>query len=214
MSACPLCLGEDTFRFFAEGARVYHACRSCELRFLDPASRPSPEAERSRYLLHENDVHDPGYRAFVRPLFDAIRARAPRGAAGLDFGCGSASALEHMLSADGYAMSRFDPFFQPDPEPLARTYDFVAVCEVIEHLFAPHAELERLRALLRPGGWLAVMTSLWSEDLDFARWHYRRDPTHVAFYSGPTFRWIARHLGFAALEIAGERVVLLQRTSR
>jgi SAM-dependent methyltransferase len=111
-------------------------------------------------------------------------------------------------------MRRFDPFFHPDRASLAGVYDFVALCEVIEHLFTPRAELERLRGLLRPGGWLGVMTSLWTDEVDFARWHYRRDPTHVAFYSEATFRWIAEHLGFAAPQLAGERVVMLQRTSR
>jgi hypothetical protein len=214
MPPCPLCLAVDTPRFFEEGARVYHVCRSCELRFLDPACRPAPEAERSRYLLHENDVHDPGYREFVRPLFNAVRTRVAPGAAGLDFGCGSASALEHMLRASGYAMRSFDPFFQPDRSSLAGVYEFIVLCEVIEHLFTPNAELERLRGLLRRGGWLGVMTSLWSDEVDFAGWHYRRDPTHVAFYSAATFRWIAEHLGFAAPQLVGERVVMLQRPSR
>jgi SAM-dependent methyltransferase len=212
MASCPLCLGADTFALLEKDGRRYHACRACELRFVDPASRPSAEAERARYLLHRNDVHDPGYRAFVRPLFEAIRARIEPGAEGLDFGCGPASALGHMLSGAGYAVRRFDPFFAPDPASLARTYDFVAACEVIEHVFSPNAELERLYTLLRPGGWLAVMTLLWTPDVDFASWHYRRDATHVAFYSAATFRWIAARFGFDAPEIAGERVVLLRRS--
>ncbi len=211
MSSCPLCLGADTCAFLEKDARLYHACRGCELRFVDPLHRPSPEAEQARYLLHRNDVHDPGYRAFVRPLFEAIQARVPPGAAGLDFGCGPASALGHMLESAGFALRRFDPFFHPDRASLAQSYDFVAACEVIEHLFAPQAELERLRGLLRPGGWLAAMTLLWTPEVDFARWHYRRDPTHVAFYSAATFRWIAAHFGFAAPEILGDRVILLRR---
>jgi hypothetical protein len=210
MSTCPLCLAADTASFFEDDGRAYRACRGCDLRFLDPASRPTPEAERARYLLHQNDVHDPGYRAFVRPLFDAICGRVPPGAEGLDFGCGRASALGNMLSGAGYAVSGFDPFFAPDRASLARTYDFVAACEVIEHVFAPHAELERLRALLRPAGWLGLMTLLWTPDVDFARWHYRRDATHVAFYSPATFQWIAARFGFATPEILGERVVLLR----
>jgi SAM-dependent methyltransferase len=211
MSRCPLCLGVDTSVFFEKDARRYHACRCCDLRFVDPRDRLPREEERARYLLHRNDVHDAGYRGFVRPLYDAIRKRVPTGATGLDFGCGPASALGHMLDGAGFALSRFDPFFHPDAASLAKTYDFVAACEVLEHVFAPHRELERLHGLLRPGGWLAAMTLLWSDGVDFAGWHYRRDATHVAFYSSASFRWIAGRFGFDALEILGERVVLLRR---
>ena len=36
--------------------------------------------------------------------------------------------------------------------------------------------------LVRPGGWLAVMTCFQTDDARFAGWHYRKDPTHVVFY--------------------------------
>jgi hypothetical protein len=188
---------------------VYHACARCDLRFLDAASHLSCDAERERYLLHRNDVRDPGYRGFVRPLFEAVAARVPAGSAGLDFGCGRASALGHMLGAAGYRMRAFDPHFAPDRASREQPCDFVVACEVIEHLRAPHEEVAALRALLSPGGWLGVMTLLHSPQVDFATWYYRRDPTHIAFYSAVTFDWIRERFGFRTLERAGERVVLL-----
>jgi SAM-dependent methyltransferase len=210
MPTCPLCLAPDTAPCLEDGARVYHACARCDLYFLDAASHLSLDAERERYLLHRNDVGDPGYRDFVRPLYAAVSERLAPGAHGLDFGCGRASALGHMLESGGYAMRAFDPHFAPDPTSLARSYDFVVACEVVEHLSAPHVELARLRGLLRPGGWLGIMTLLRSPGLDFATWYYRRDPTHVAFYSERSFEWIRARFGFCSLERAGERVVLLR----
>ena len=41
-----------------------------------------------------------------------------------------------------------------------------------EHFFEPGAELRRLDALLRPGGWLGIMTELLDEQRVFAQWRY------------------------------------------
>jgi hypothetical protein len=207
---CPLCLAAGGSRFYAEGPRAYYHCSRCDLRFLDPVYRPCAAAERSRYLLHENDVADPGYRAFVQPLHDHVAQRVPAGATGLDFGSGTGSALADMLGHSGYEIRRFDPFFDPDRASLQRLYDFVVACEVVEHLFDPHTEFQRLKALLVRGGLLGLMTLLWTPEVQFADWHYRRDPTHVAFYSRVSFRWIADRFGFQAVHFAGPRVISLR----
>jgi hypothetical protein len=208
---CPLCRGSDARIFYSDAQRRYWHCASCDLRFLDPACRLSADAERRRYLLHENDVDDAGYRSFVRPLHDYIVAHAPAGAVGLDFGAGFVPLLTQMLRESGYAIEPFDPFFHPFPERLERSYDFIVACEVVEHLFDPGSELRGLRGRLREGGLLALMTALWSPSVDFAGWHYRRDPTHVAFYSEASFRWIADRIGFRELRLAAPRIIALRR---
>jgi 2-polyprenyl-3-methyl-5-hydroxy-6-metoxy-1,4-benzoquinol methylase len=63
-----------------------------------------------------------------------------------------------MLAEAGFEMSLYDPQFAPDRSVLTREGDFITATEVLEHLHRPAAELERLWSLLRPGGWLAVMT--------------------------------------------------------
>ena len=115
-----------------------------------------------------------------------------------------------MLRDSGYAVQTYDPFFDPVPERLGHRYDFIVACEVIEHLFDPHAELLTLRGLLRDGGVLALMTALWTPDVDFASWHYCRDPAHVAFYSRATFGWIADRFDFRAHVFVPPRVVALR----
>ncbi|HEY9569153.1 MAG TPA: methyltransferase domain-containing protein, partial [Thalassobaculum sp.] len=74
----------------------------------------------------------------------------------------------------------------------------------------PAEEFDRLGRLLRPGGWLAVMTRFQSDDVPFAGWHYRRDPTHVTFYREATFRRIAGQRGWHCEFPAGD-VALLRR---
>jgi SAM-dependent methyltransferase len=207
---CPLCGAKEPRVFHADRQRRYWHCASCDLRFLDPACRLSSEAERQRYLLHENDVDDPGYRSFVQPLHDYIVEHVAAGSLGLDFGAGTVPLLTRMLSDSGYRIEPFDPFFHPFPELLERTYDFIVACEVVEHLFDPQTELARLHAQLRAGGLLVLMTALWSPEIDFASWHYRRDPTHVAFYSEASSHWIAERFGFRELRFALPRIVALR----
>ena len=64
--------------------------------------------------------------------------------------------------------------------------------------YDPGGELARVDRLLRPGGWLGVMTRMLTDDAGFARWWYRRDPTHVAFFRRETMTWIARRFRWQA----------------
>jgi len=96
-----------------------------------------------------------------------------------------------MLTEAGHRVALYDPFFHPDPAPLAQQYDFITCSEVAEHFHHPAEEFDRLGAMLKPGGWLAVMTSFQTEDARFGTWQYRRDPTHVVFYRAETFARIA-----------------------
>lgn len=207
---CPLCHSPNGERFFEEGARVYYWCVRCDLRFLDPSCRPAAAEEKERYLQHNNDISDPRYRAFVKPLYDHIVERVPRGSVGLDFGSGTGPVLADMLGEAGYEIRLFDPFFHPDRKNLERKYHFILACEVVEHLFDPRTEFQRVKGLLVDGGLLGLMTALWTPELNFADWYYRRDLTHVAFYSQATFCWIKEQFKFQDVCFSGPRVVSLR----
>jgi hypothetical protein len=95
---------------------------------------------------------------------------------------------------------------------LARRYHFITCSEVAEHFHDPAAEFARLAGLLQPGGTLAVMTRWLADGVDFARWHYRRDPTHVVFYRPATFRHLAQQHGWRC-ELPAPDVALLTQLS-
>ncbi|MGR3495941.1 class I SAM-dependent methyltransferase [Citreimonas sp.] len=209
LPACPVC-GAASAPFVTLDGRAYFRCPTCAARFLDPAHHPAPADERAHYLHHENDVHDPRYRRFLSKLADPLLARLAPGARGLDYGCGPGPALAAMLREAGHAVALYDPAFAPDPAPLKTTYDFVTCTEVAEHFHHPAHEFARLRALVRPGGWLAVMTCFQTDDARFADWHYRKDPTHVVFYREETFRHLARAWGWSRA-VPVKDVVLMQR---
>lgn len=143
-------------------------------------------------------------------LCDPLLERLPAGVEGLDYGSGPGPTLSFMLAERGFEIAIYDPFFAPDPEALRRSYDFITCTEVVEHFHAPGDELDRLNRLLRPGGWLGVMTELLREGCAFENWHYVRDPTHVCFYRPETMQWIARRYGWT-LDVPHPNVALFRK---
>jgi SAM-dependent methyltransferase len=210
VNACIVCRAPAIRPFATVGALAYFRCDACLATFLDPAQRLSPEAERTHYGHHENDPADLRYRAFLAKLAAPLLARLPGPSRGLDYGCGPGPALAAMLREAGHEVALYDPFFASGPAPLDATYDFVACTETAEHFFHPADEFDRLGELLRPGGWLAVMTCFQTDDARFAAWHYRADPTHVVFYREATLRCIARARGWSC-EIPLKDVALMRR---
>ncbi|MBK1850320.1 class I SAM-dependent methyltransferase [Marinobacter sp. 1-4A] len=156
----------------------------------------SAEEERVVYDLHNNDPGDSGYRAFLEKLAVPMIERIPSGAVGLDFGCGPGPALAEILRESAMDVALYDPFFYPEPSVLDQQYDFITCTEVVEHLHHPAKVFTQLDGLLKPGGWLGIMTCFQTCDERFDNWHYRRDPTHVVFYREATLRLIAKRMGW------------------
>lgn len=209
-ATCPVCRGHRPLPFCSIDGRHYWRCDVCGARFLDPRQRPSREDEYRHYLHHENDPGDPRYRRFLSKLADPLLERLSPGLSGLDYGCGPGPALAVMLRDAGHRMELFDPCFVAAPEPFRKSYDFITCTEVVEHFHRPAREFDRLDRMLRPNGWLAIMTCFQTEDQKFADWHYRRDPTHVVFYREETFRYIAQQRGWIC-EIPVKDVALMRK---
>lgn len=207
---CPLCSGHELSPIgFSDGTENYFKCETCSLRFLKEELRLDPDEEKARYMQHQNDINDPRYKDFVMPLVSQLKKHIKKGDVGLDFGAGRGPIIAHLLGLDGYKVNLYDPYFWPDSSVLDQTYDFIFACEVIEHVYAPEKELKSLLKLLHSGGVLALMTSLVTTEIDFENWYYRRDPTHVCFYSEETIKWMTHHFGFSRYEIVDQRVISL-----
>jgi SAM-dependent methyltransferase len=161
--------------------------------FRDPSQYITEDAAAARYRTHRNSLDDPRYLDFLDRLAAPMSERLAPGARGLDYGCGPVAGIAALLEPRGFPMRSWDPLFHPnDATATPRAYDFVTCSEVLEHLPAPNAQLDHMASLLRPGGQIGIMTQFRGDVAQFATWHYRRDPTHVCFYSAATMRWIAR----------------------
>jgi len=207
---CPLCGSPDSRDWFEDRRRPYLRCQQCQLVFVPPAYHLEPEQEKAEYDLHDNNPGDPGYRRFLSRLCQPLCERFPDPSRGLDFGSGPGPTLSLMLAEAGHGMAIYDPFYAPDREVLEQDYDFITATEVVEHLRRPGRELACLWSRLRPGGYLGIMTKLVKDREAFAGWHYKSDPTHICFFSRPTWQWWA-DLQAAQLEFVADDVILLQR---
>lgn len=191
------------------------ACPACHLRFIDPFQWLPPEAEAVRYRLHKNSINDEGYIRFLQPVVECLRRNLPAGRV-LDYGCGPAPVLMELLRRAGYEVSGYDPNFHVLPEgwdlERAGAHDAVVSAEVFEHFRSPRDDISRIAALLKPGGWLVVMTELVPGSMSMDKWAYANDTTHILFFSDVTFQYMAERWGFQVVEISGGRLVLMQRT--
>lgn len=209
---CPVCLAPARPLLVVDG-RAYWACSVCEARFLDPGMRPTAQQELAHYRHHQNDPDDSRYRRFLSKLAGPLLERLPGPSEGLDYGCGPGPALAAMLREAGHTVALYDPFFAPDVATLAARYDFITCSETAEHFHRPAEEFARLMAMVRPGGWLAIMTCFQTDDALFAGWRYRMDPTHVVFYREETFRVIGRRTGWT-VDVPLKDVVLMRCPAR
>ena len=207
---CNICRSDAVSSFTTLDNKTYWSCSICGCKFLDKAYFIDRSEEEKRYLEHNNDSSDNEYRKFLSKLSDPLKEKLSHGSHGLDFGCGPGPALADMLIQEGFKVSLYDPFFYPGEDVLTKQYDFITCTETAEHFHDPYKEFNILDDLLKPGGWLGVMTSFLTSDEMFENWYYRRDPTHVTFYCEKTFQVIASQRNWKC-EIKSKDIVLLQK---
>jgi cyclopropane fatty-acyl-phospholipid synthase-like methyltransferase len=131
---------------------------------------------------------------------------------GLDFGCGPGPTLSVLLEEQGQPVDLYDPFYYDDPSVFHKKYDFICATEVVEHLHDPNREFTALFKMLKPSGWLGLMTKLVTDEQAFRQWHYIRDMTHICFYSIGTFEYLAQRFD-ADLDVVANDVMLLKKKS-
>lgn len=197
---CSLC-NCATRKFEVIQDREYVQCTGCKAILLSPNNYLSPQEEKFRYSLHNNDVNDAGYIEFVSPVIEKIKADFDSSSLGLDFGCGTGPVITSELKKHGYRIELYDLYFQPKKSVLNNNYDFIICCEVMEHFQEPLKEFSLLRSLLKPQGKLYCKTEIWNEAINFKEWHYKNDLTHVIFYNEDTIKWIKEDLGFSSVNI-------------
>lgn len=210
MTPCILCKNSETNIVLNSSSFTYISCQTCGLYFVKPGQRLSSDIEKSRYDQHENNPDDIHYRDFLNQLFEPLSKKLSLGQFGLDFGSGPGPTLRIMFKEAGFNMNIFDPFYANDPSVLDEIYDFITTTETAEHLFNPREEFEKLWSILKPGGYLGIMTKLLIKPESFETWHYRKDDTHVAFYQKKTFEWLSEHLK-GTVEFLGDRVIIIRK---
>jgi len=205
-SKCPLCAHQSEV-FYEFKTRLYHQCNHCKGIFVDASLIPNTNDEKTRYEEHNNDINDLGYQKFVSPITNAILKDYSSKDTGLDFGAGTGPVISKTLKEQDFDIKLYDPFFHNYPDLLKQSYEYIACCEVIEHFHYPNKEFQLLKNLLKKNGSLYCMTDIYDRTIDFHKWYYKNDLTHVFIYQKETLEWIKNNFGFSNLSINNRLVI-------
>ena len=177
----------------------YHRCPKCEFIFKDESCYLTEAQELSIYQEHNNSIDDSAYQTYFKEFIEKCISGFVSGSIeALDFGSGPEPVLASMLKHQyGYRVDVYDKFFSPEKIYEGKLYDLITATEVVEHLEEPIEYFKLFHAFLKPGGFLAVMTQFHPNDTGrFENWHYRRDESHVSFFTPKTIADIAEQVGF------------------
>jgi len=160
---------------------------------LDESKIVRPDQEKKEYSFHQNSMENEGYVQMFREFINkAIEPYKSQISTALDFGAGPGPVLAELLRQEGFKTDIYDKHFAPEKIYQNKKYDLITTTEVFEHLKDPVATLKLLKSLLNKDGILAIMTLFHPNDEEgFKKWWYRRDSTHIAFYTPKTFQYLA-----------------------
>lgn len=207
---CTLCNSKEISHYYDNR---YFKCNNCDLIFLSPKFQISQDEEKKRYSTHNNDPLDPNYRKFLNRLMEPVIHQINIGDKGLDFGSGPGPTLSIMFQEKGFNMNIFDPFFADNQSVLEEKYDFVTSSEVVEHFSTPAKSWMQLINLVKPKGTLGIMTEIFDKNINFEKWYYKNDDTHVSFYSLKTFSWIEKYYNLTKI-YNDSRVIIFKNDNK
>ncbi len=208
INLCPLC--ESKSDLFYQKGKTYHICRNCKGIFLNKDFYLNPISEKLRYETHNNDIDDPRYQEFVSPITSNVLKDFKKEHTGLDFGAGTGPVISKLLEDNNYNIKQYDPFFADNKSLLKTNYDYIVSCEVVEHFHSPKKEFELLNSILKQNGILYIMTDLYEPSINFEKWYYKNDPTHVFLYQSTTFEYIKDNFNFNDCKIE-DRLITLKK---
>ena len=147
------------------------------------------------------------FREFIKK---AILPHKPQIQTALDFGSGPGPVLAELLQEQGFKTDIYDKYFSSEKVYLNKKYDLITATEVFEHLKDPLSSVKLLKSHLNKNGILAIMTLFHqNNDEHFKKWWYRRDSTHISFYTPKTFEFMAELLGMTRLTRDNKNICVL-----
>ncbi len=212
MASCKICSNKTKKIYDSQYDQNYYYCDNCEFICLEENKIISSAQEKKEYQFHQNNFENDGYVNMFRKFIDkAIRPHKSSIKTALDFGSGPGPVLAELLKQEGFETDVYDKYFSPEKIHLNKKYDLITATELFEHLKAPLPTLKLLKSLLNKNGIIAIMTLFHKNDIEeFKKWWYRRDSTHISFYTPKTFECMANLLGMKTKIVDQKNICLLQ----
>lgn len=213
MKQCKICNNEvSTFKDVKKDL-IYYRCLSCGFVSLDDKFMVNQTEEKKKYDQHNNSLENEGYVQMFEAFIDeAIAPYKQNIHKALDFGSGPEPVLSKLLEFRGFEVDIYDLYYAPKKVYESKKYDLITSTEVFEHLSKPLDVLTLLVKHLNPQAYMALMTKFPpNEDEAFLAWWYRRDPTHISFFTPQSFEVMADKVGLSVVKIINDNIIVFQK---
>ena len=213
MNLCKICYSLTSSIEDVKKELSYYRCCSCGFISLDDTQRVNEKQEKKQYDLHENSLENEGYVQMFEDFIElSISPYMKTIQTALDFGSGPTPVFSELLKRRGLEVDIYDLFYAPKKIYETKSYDLISSTEVFEHLSKPLDVLEILSKHLNPQGYIVLMTKFPpKEDDDFLNWWYRRDPTHISFFTPKSFEIMADKVGLKLLKTINTNIAIFQK---
>ncbi len=211
---CKLCSTQTIVWEDSQFNHHYYYCPHCELISQEQREYPNEQESIKIYEQHNNSIENEGYVQMFKGFLDeTVMPFRNKGKKALDFGSGPSPVLAEILKRDyGYDVNIYDLFYANDNSYKHCIYDLITSTEVIEHVDQPLGFLENLAMHIGDDGVIGIMTLFHTNNKEhFMDWFYRRDITHISFYTPKTFQYMAKHLGLELIYHDNKRCLALKK---
>ena len=206
---CRICHKAISKTTTLKNGRRYLHCEHCLFIGMDEEFFLDAQAEKARYDLHRNSIEDQGYvtmlETFIKATIQPYQVTRI-----LDYGSGPNPVLAELLRRQSYQVEIYDPIYAANKFPEA-SFDLLCATEVVEHFYQPLQEFPKMLRLLKPNGYLALMTRFSPSYDEFKSWFYKDDSTHTSFYSLKTFEYLAAEFGMEIVNYREPDLIVLQK---
>jgi hypothetical protein len=213
MPLCKICDASVKTIIDRKKSLTYYRCIDCGFIYLDETQMVDRVREKAQYDQHHNSLENQGYVQMFESFIDnSIMPFHQSIHKVLDFGSGPTPVFSILLKNRGFEVDIYDLFYAPEKVYEDKTYDLITSTEVFEHLSKPLETLELLVCHLNKHGYIVLMTKFPpQEDEVFLNWWYRRDPTHISFFTPKSFEVMAEKIGLKVLKTINDNVVIFQK---
>lgn len=226
--SCRLCRQKDILDFWVTPNYHLKKCLNCGLVW-DPFPSDNPLKQyQKEYFINENPKggyanYFAGMQINRKTFADRLKAiNRKTGVDGkvLDVGCALGDCLKEAEKMGWQELYGIDPSayacrlaqnkgltvkkgtlktvkFAPN------SFALIMLQDAIEHLTDPLEELQRIYRLLKPGGWIFIVTpdieGLWSKILN-SKWYHYKPQEHLIYFSKKSMRMALESAGFAKIQ--------------
>ncbi|CAA6805463.1 MAG: Putative methyltransferase associated with DUF414 [uncultured Sulfurovum sp.] len=213
MQLCKICQDKTSLIKDLKKELLYYRCTSCAFVFLDDLHIIDKVQEKQQYDLHHNGFENEGYVQMFEDFINlAVDPYLLNIKTVLEFGSGPGPVLSKLLEHRGLEVDIYDLYYAPIEVYASKKYDLITATEVFEHLAEPLEVLALLVKHTNMNGYIILMTKFPpKDDKAFINWWYRRDPTHISFFTPESFEIMAEKLSLKVLKIFNNNIVVFQK---